>query len=47
METEHTPCPWEISKVGNNYDHWIVYSEKETIVNTVYGEANANKKATE
>jgi hypothetical protein len=43
--SEHTKGPWEISKIGNNYDQYVVYAEADTrganIVNTVEGEANA------
>ena len=41
---KHTKGPWEISKIGNNYDQYSVYSEGSSsgnIVNTVEGEANA------
>ena len=27
-ETERTPGPWSASKVANNYDEWIIYSEE-------------------
>jgi len=51
-DTKHTPIPWVISKVGNNYDEYMIYEEDGPVVgghtvrghnvcNTVYGEANA------
>lgn len=43
--SKHTPGPWAYSKIGNNYDQYMVYSETENpgvnIINTVEGKANA------
>jgi len=44
MEAKHTPTPWTISKIGNDYDEHMIYGESDpsrNICNTVYGEANA------
>ena len=39
---EHTPGPWETSKIGNNYDQHMVYGEDgSNVCNTVYSKANA------
>jgi len=50
MTTEHTPGPWETSKIGNDYDQYAVYAIdkdiNEPICNTVYGRANAQLVAT-
>ena len=40
-EIKHTSGPWTISKIGNNYDQYMIYSETENIANTVEGKANA------
>lgn len=45
VETEATPAhsalPWDISKIGNNYDQYSIYSGDELIVNSCEGKANA------
>ena len=39
---QHTPGPWEVSKIGNPYQQFMVYdSDGRNICNTVEGEANA------
>lgn len=39
----HTPAPWAISKIGNNYDQYSIYGggEDTLIVNSCEGIANA------
>ena len=45
--TTHTPTPWGISKISNNYDEYMIYGDTASTVrgcnicNTVYGGANA------
>ena len=44
MKTAHTPGPWALSRIGNPYDHWAVYSETDSRghnVATVEGGENA------
>ena len=39
----HTPGPWDISKIGNNYDQFSVYGpDGQNVVNTCEGTANAH-----
>ena len=46
-KTEHTPGPWNVTAIGNNYDHHGIYADEgpcaqgTDICNTVYGAANA------
>jgi hypothetical protein len=35
------PGPWEISKIGNHYDQYSIYSGDTLVANSVEGEANA------
>lgn len=40
----HTPGPWEVSKIGNPYDQFMIYAESDSgrnICVAVEGEANA------
>jgi hypothetical protein len=41
MKTQHTPGPWEISKIGNDYDQHSIYAGDALVANSVEGEANA------
>lgn len=44
MDRKFTHGPWEVSKIANNYNHYMVYAEASgaNVVNTVYGKANAH-----
>jgi hypothetical protein len=39
----HTPGKWSVSKIGNNYDQWMIYAEGQqgNVVDSCNGEANA------
>ncbi len=40
--SKHTPGPWGISKIGNNYDQYMIQAKGgERICNTVEGKDNA------
>lgn len=44
MKTNHTPGPWALSKVGNNYDQWMIYAENDprgATIATIEGKGNA------
>ena len=41
---KHTPGPWEVSKIGNPYDQFMIYAESDSgrnICVAVEGESNA------
>ena len=37
----HSPGPWELAKVGNNYDQYMIFDRDHQIVNSVEGLPNA------
>lgn len=39
----HTPGPWNISKIGNDYDQYLIYApgQQSNIVKSCNGKANA------
>ena len=43
--TKHTDGPWNVSKIGNNYDQYMIYAEDDqagcNIATGINGEANA------
>jgi hypothetical protein len=42
MDKKHTPGPWEVSKIGNNYDQYMIFdSNNKRICGAIEGEANA------
>jgi len=42
-QAKHTATPWAISKIGNNYDEYMIYSEEgANVCNTVYSEVDAD-----
>lgn len=40
--SKHTPGPWSISKIGNDYDQFMIFAGDELIVNAITGKANAD-----
>lgn len=43
MSENNFHSPWDISKIGNDYDEYMIFNSKnDVVINTVYGEQFAN-----